>query len=165
MRNQKKSTVAVPKARFRRKSAACRARRVRTERLTFEPLEPRLVLDGSSLVINEFMAVNDSIWQDEDGEFRDWIEIHNPTESAVNLDGWYLTDRANNLTMWEFPARVIQPDEYLVVAASGKDRDDPNGQLHTDFKLSSGGEYLALVEPDASPTAPGSSRTSATRTT
>ena len=33
--------------------------------------------------------------------------------------------------------------------ASGKDRAVPGAELHTNFKLSTTGEYLALVEPDA----------------
>ena len=41
--------------------------------------------------------------------------------------------------------------QYLVVFASNKDRADADGtELHTNFKLGSAGEYLAIVEADGS---------------
>ena len=67
---------------------------------------------------------------------------------SVNLDGWHLTDKSDNLNKWEFPNITLGPGEYRVIFASEKDRTDPNQPLHTNFKLSAGGEYLALVRPD-----------------
>ncbi len=99
-------------------------------------------------VISEFMAANNSTLADENGDFSDWIEIHNPTARVIDLDGWYLTDSATNLTKWQFPDRSLGPNEYLVAFASDKDRAAAQGELHTNFKLDGGGEYLALVEPD-----------------
>jgi len=104
------------------------------------------MLDGS-LVISEFMAINRNTLVDEDGADSDWIEIYNPTGATVHLDGWSLTDEADELTRWSFPAVALEPDEYLVVFASDKDRTDPLQELHTNFKLDGDGEYLALVEP------------------
>jgi len=119
----------------------------RAERLLFEVLEPRLVLDAGPLVISEFLAINDSGLQDADGAFSDWIEIHNPTDARVELDGWSLTDEEDDPTKWEFPGGFIEPGEYLVVFASGKDRTDP-AELHTNFSLAGSGEYLALTRND-----------------
>ena len=99
-------------------------------------------------VITEFLASNDSELADEDGDFSDWIEIHNPDATPVNLAGWYLTDDASDLTEWVFPSVSIPAGGYLVVFASKKDRAVAGSELHTNFKLSSGGEYLALVKPD-----------------
>ncbi|NQU24531.1 MAG: lamin tail domain-containing protein, partial [Candidatus Nealsonbacteria bacterium] len=90
--------------------------------------------------------VNNHTLADEDGDFSDWIEIHNPAATPIDLDGWYLTDKADNLTKWQFPSRIIEPGGHLVVFASDEDR--IGAELHTNFKLSSDGEYLALVEPD-----------------
>ncbi|MGB2864078.1 MAG: CotH kinase family protein [Sedimentisphaerales bacterium] len=98
--------------------------------------------------INEFMAVNDTGLDDEDRDEMDWIEIYNAGTDTVNLDRWYLTDDDNDLTQWAFPEVMIGPDAYLVVFASGKNRRDPLGILHTNFKLSGSGEYLGLVHPD-----------------
>ncbi len=100
---------------------------------------------AQSLVrISEFMAQNADGLEDEDGDEEDWIEIHNAGTTAVNLAGWYLTDATNNLTKWMFPAVTIAPDGYLIVFASNKNRN--SGQLHTNFRLSDSGEYLALVQ-------------------
>ncbi len=98
--------------------------------------------------INEFMAVNNNGLDDEDRDESDWIEIYNAGMNAVNLDGWYLTDDVNNLTQWAFPQVILEPDAYLVVFASGKNRRDPLGVLHTNFRLNGSGEYLGLVRPD-----------------
>jgi hypothetical protein len=98
--------------------------------------------------ISEFMALNDNSFHDEDRDEVDWIEIHNAGPNLASLEGWYLTDNLGNLRKWQFPAVKLEPDGYLVVCASGKNRRDPAGNLHTNFKLSGDGEYLALVHPD-----------------
>ena len=116
--------------------------------LRFESLEPRLVLNGQTLVISELMAVNDHFLADENGDYSDWIEVHNPTTAAVNLDGWFLTDDGSDLRQWRFPDVTLESNDYRVVFASDKDRTDPLGELHTNFKLRGEGEYLALVRPD-----------------
>jgi hypothetical protein len=104
---------------------------------------------GSPLVISEFMASNNTALADEDGDYPDWIEIANISAITVELDGWYLTDRADNLTKWEFPRGVeLEAGEFLVVFASGKNRKDPDNELHTNFQLSGTGEYLAIVYPN-----------------
>ena len=61
---------------------------------------------------------------------------------------WLLTDDADDLEKWEFPAVEINRGRFLVVFASGKNRRDADGQLHTNFQLRAGGEFLALVYPD-----------------
>ncbi len=112
-------------------------------------LVPSMALHGQDFVqISEFMAINHNGLDDEDRNEEDWIEIHNAGLTAVNLEGWFLTDKADNLTKWVFPAVMLGSDAYLVVFASEKDRTDPAGQLHTNFKLSGSGEYLALIRPD-----------------
>lgn len=98
--------------------------------------------------ITEFLAINDRGLDDADRDESDWIELYNAESSEVSLEGWFLTDSRKDLTRWEFPAVTLGPGDYLVVFASGKDRRDPAGELHTNFKLSGDGEYLALVRPD-----------------
>ncbi|HEY0457310.1 MAG TPA: lamin tail domain-containing protein, partial [Verrucomicrobiae bacterium] len=103
---------------------------------------------ADNVFISEFMAVNNRTLPDEDGDFSDWIEIHNGGTNTVNLGGWYLTDKISQLTEWQFPATNLAPNGYLIVFASGKDRRVAGAPLHTNFKLGSDGEYLALVQPD-----------------
>src|SRR5437773_720310 len=103
---------------------------------------------ASQVIISEFMADNTHTLADEDGSYEDWIEIYNAGSKPVNLGGWYLTDNANELTKWRFPGTNLNASGFLVVFASAKQRDMPGAPLHTNFKLSATGEYLALVQPD-----------------
>ncbi len=99
-------------------------------------------------VISEFMASNHTTLEDEDGNYPDWIEIHNPGESAVDLAGWHLTDDETELNKWTFPSVTLPPGGYILVFASDKNRSVAGEELHTNFKLSAAGEFLALVQPD-----------------
>ena len=115
-------------------------------RLHLEALEPRLVLDASMLRITEFVASNDDGLADYDGANSDWLEIFNSGNDAVDLSGMHLTDSPGNLTRWTIPSGVsLQGGGYLVVFASNKNTVKPNGELHTNFALSAGGEFLAIV--------------------
>jgi autotransporter-associated beta strand protein len=113
-----------------------------------ERLEPRCLLATGPLLITEVCANNDTGLIDDLGYRSDWIEIHNPTASAVNLDKWYLTDNPAKLTKWQFPAVTVAAGAYKVVFASGLDHQAPASPLHTSFKLGAEGGYLALVQPD-----------------
>jgi hypothetical protein len=103
---------------------------------------------GPGLRITEFMAENREVLTDEDLEFSDWIEIGNTSDQAINLHGWFLTDDPRALTRWSFPETNLSAGDFLLVFASGKDRREPGAPLHTNFRLSRTGEFLALVEPD-----------------
>ncbi|MCF8242330.1 MAG: CotH kinase family protein [Melioribacteraceae bacterium] len=87
------------------------------------------LITGQNIAINEFMSSNVSTTVDEDGEYSDWIEIYNPTSSLVNLSGYSLTDNLSEPGKWIFQNSVIQPDSFLIVFASGKDR-----QIGTHFE-------------------------------
>ena len=104
---------------------------------------------SGKVLITEFMAINNSTLPDEDGDYPDWLELYNPGTSPVSLQGWYLTDNPGRPDKWEIPAVSLEPGSYLLLFASGKDRRDPAGNLHTNFSLSGSGEYLAVFEPDA----------------
>ncbi|HEX7469405.1 MAG TPA: CotH kinase family protein [Verrucomicrobiae bacterium] len=103
---------------------------------------------GGQVRITEFMASNTDTLADEDGDFSDWIEIQNTSGTNVSLYHWALTDSSGNPMKWLFPATNIAPGGFMVIFASGKDRRTPGQELHTNFKLSAGGEYLALVRSD-----------------
>jgi hypothetical protein len=100
-----------------------------------------------SLIINEFMAINKTGIQDEDSTYPDWIEIYNGGSAPVSLAGWCLTDDPTNFFKWPFPDISLAAKEYLIVFASGKDRKTEKDKLHTNFKLSGSGEFLALSKP------------------
>ncbi len=128
--------------RFPRRQRA-KATRFRRRCLGVESLEPRRLL-ASTPIISELMAINASTLADADGDFSDWIEIHNPDSMPADLDGWYLTDDADDLQKWQFSGITIAAGGYQIIFASGKDTSD----THANFQLDKGGEFLALVQPD-----------------
>ncbi len=96
---------------------------------------------SNPLVINEFMADNESTIADQDGEFEDWIEIYNNSTEAINLAGYYLSDDPNEPAKWAFPDTTLMADGYLIVWA---DKDLDQAGLHADIKLSADGETIIL---------------------
>ena len=88
---------------------------------------------AGQVVISEFMEKNRTVLRDEDGDFSDWIELWNRSDEAVDISGWNLSDRENQLG-WTLPEMSLQPGERIVIFASGKDRQGE--QLHTGFSLS-----------------------------
>jgi hypothetical protein len=105
----------------------------------------------TNIVINEFMALNDTTIKNSLDKYGDWVELYNPNSSSVSLAGWYLTDKVATPTKWQFPAgsaSTIPGKGYLLVWADDKSYSVTNNELHANFKLSGDGEYLALVKAD-----------------
>ncbi|MFV2067936.1 MAG: lamin tail domain-containing protein, partial [Pirellulales bacterium] len=116
--------------------------------LQVEGLEPRAMLDGT-VIISEMVASNRHGLLDYDDDRSDWLELFNPHAEPVDLRGYFLSDDAADPRKWTFPQdAVLDSGQRLVIFASGKDAVLPNGEIHTNFKLASGGEHLALVAPD-----------------
>ncbi|MEL6673455.1 MAG: lamin tail domain-containing protein [Bacteroidota bacterium] len=102
-------------------------------------------IQPGALVINEFMASNQTTQPDQDGEFDDWIELYNTTNNALSLSRVYLSDEYANPVAWPFPDTVIGPRSYLIIWA---DDDGNQAGLHASFRLGSGGEQLFLGYAD-----------------
>ena len=114
-----------------------------------EVLESRHMLAGELLEISEFVSSNQYGIRDYYDDSSDWIEVVNKDDSAIDLVGWYLTDDPDNLEEWRVPITTIaNPQERLLVIASGRNTVTPGGELHTNFRLGRRGEYLALARPD-----------------
>ncbi|NLH18021.1 MAG: hypothetical protein GX455_15705, partial [Phycisphaerae bacterium] len=109
----------------------------------------------AALTISEFMADNKANFSTQMTAggatiYPDWIEIYNPTDTAVNLEGWSLKTGGNR---WIFPSILLASGQYLIVCATGQPDAswpvlDANGYYHTNFRLDSSGEYLGLLAPD-----------------
>ena len=97
-------------------------------------------------LINEFLAANQAGITDQDGDHSDWIEIYNPSQHAINLAGWSLTDDPQEPDKWTFPGVTLEGGKCLLVFASGKNRKPthPDSELHTNFRLDRDGEFLGL---------------------
>lgn len=99
---------------------------------------------GSGLVINEVLAANDEILADEMGEFDDYIELYNKSNTSISLEGYYLTDDISELNKFALPTQTINADSYFLIWA---DKDEEQGANHANFKLNADGEELYLVDP------------------
>ena len=105
------------------------------------------VVKGSPIVINELMASNTKSITDPQGQYEDWLELHNLSDNTVNLTGMYLTDKIDNLKKWEFPEDTSIPAHgYLIVWLDEDGKAEPG--LHANFKLSRNGETVMLVDTD-----------------
>jgi hypothetical protein len=87
------------------------------------------------LVINEGSNKNATVLLDEDGEYKDWIELYNADSETINLEGYSLTDDSTQPAQWVFPYYPLQPGQYLVVFCSSKNRfaAAPATQFHTSY--------------------------------
>jgi len=114
------------------------------------PGEANSVQAPVQLYINEFMADNDAIIPDPQGEYEDWIELYNAGEQYINIGGKYLTDFVYDPTMHQIPrnspdSTIILPNEFLLLWA---DSDAADGILHLEMKLSATGEYIGVYDED-----------------
>jgi hypothetical protein len=103
-----------------------------------------IVQPAGDLVINEFLASNDTVVADQDGEFDDWIELYNKGNSTIDLSLYSLSDDASDLGQFTFPAgATLAANSYVIIWA---DKDLTQSGYHADFKLSADGETLYLSD-------------------
>ena len=98
------------------------------------------------IVITEILAHSDV-------EVYDWVELHNTTDSTINIGGWFLSDSGGNdanLMKYQLPADTTlgQDGYYVITEAQFGDMNDPG--CHVPFALSENGEkiYLSSGIPD-----------------
>ncbi|MHC4299758.1 MAG: lamin tail domain-containing protein [Planctomycetota bacterium] len=104
---------------------------------------------GIPLTINEFMASNSKSVADPQGEYDDWIEIHNFGDYPIDAGGMYLTDDMAVPTKWRIPSNdpastIIAAGGYLVIWA---DNDIADPGLHANFRLDADGDEIGLIDP------------------
>lgn len=103
---------------------------------------------SAQIFINEYSCSNVNGPTDAYGENEDWVELYNAGAATVDLTGYYLSDKSNNLTKWQIPSGTISNNGYKMVYASG--RNTVNGtQLHPNFTLvQTKNEWIILTMPD-----------------
>jgi hypothetical protein len=107
-----------------------------------------LFASAQAFRINEVMSSNGGAITDSDGDKSDWIEFYNSGTTAVNLNGYGLSDKNDEPFQWIFPDISVKPGEYLLVFASGKDRRDPPLNWNT---IISGGDSWKYLVPTTEP--------------
>ncbi len=102
----------------------------------------------TGILINEFLAENDSVLSDESGEFDDWIEIYNSTTVPVDLGGLAFTDNLGSpgkcqITRNDPQSTTVPPKGFLLFWADGQPEQGPR---HLSFKLDRAGEQIGLAQ-------------------
>ncbi|MFC2133412.1 CotH kinase family protein [Bacteroidota bacterium] len=105
------------------------------------------IVNAQTLVINEFLASNETINRDPDYiEFSDWIELFNVSGNTIDIGGYFLTDNLSDSTKWQIPGNTsIDPGGFLIFWADGKDTTLTG--FHLNFKLQKSGEEIGLYNP------------------
>ena len=118
--------------------------------LVFSSCKEEETSELSGLFINEFLASNDACCADEKGEYDDWVELYNKTESPIDIGGMYFTDKPDDDDPYKIPDSIpskttIPPGGFLVLWC---DKDEEQGVLHLKVKLSADGESVILIDKD-----------------
>jgi len=103
---------------------------------------------NGQVLINEFSAANFNNNTDDFGDYEDWVELYNTSNSLVDLGGYYLSDKTNNLTKWQIPAGfTIDANDFAIFFCSKRDI-TAGSTLHTNFKLTQtrGSEAIVLSD-------------------
>ena len=117
------------------------------ERASYEYYTIKSNVVYKDLVINEIMSNNESYLTDNSGKYEDWIEIYNPKNYPISLDGLYLSDTISDPLKFNLPNYVLLPNSYCIIWA---DNDSHQGIDHANFQLSNLGEVLILSNSDSS---------------
>lgn len=95
--------------------------------------------------LNEAQADNLSGPFDNFSQRDPWVELYNPSGSALSLTGYSLSDNYTNLAQWSFPAGTTVPaGGFLTVWCDNQTAQSVAGVPHTNFRLSSGNGRVAL---------------------
>src|SRR5260221_10138169 len=101
-------------------------------------------IPGSQPVINEWMVQNNGgsvVVDPADGNFQAWIEIYNPSTTALGLDNYTLELKHSSTTAdFTIPGGTkIGPGGFLLIWADTmtdqNGQNGPDGALHANFKL------------------------------
>lgn len=105
------------------------------------------ICSQAQIIISEYSSSNLRDFEDNFGDHEDWIELHNAGNNAVNIGGWYLSDKENKPKKWTIPpGTMIEGGAYLLFWASGRDA-AVDGNFHTNFKFTqtNGDEFVILA--------------------
>ena len=99
-----------------------------------------------TIKMNEFLAKNSTVNQDEFGNYGDWVELYNYGLSDIEITGMHMSDTPDEPTLYTFNPTILAPESFILVWCDAT-TDDPitvPDTLHANFKLSAGGETVGL---------------------
>lgn len=104
----------------------------------------------TGVFISEIMVDNESVYQDPDGEYVEYIELYNGSSAAVDISGWGLSDKENGAYLFRFPEKTkLEAGEYIVVNCSSAYKDVSDGSFfRAPFSFSNGEECVYMSDRD-----------------
>ena len=113
----------------------------------YEAFRATMTVPDSPIIINEVMPSNYMTIADSNGAYTDWVEIINKSGEDINLNGYGLSDDANDPLKWRFPDITLKAGEPLLIFCSGiKAPYSADAPLYADFKLTSAGSTVVLSD-------------------
>ncbi|MFZ2147039.1 MAG: CotH kinase family protein, partial [Sedimentisphaerales bacterium] len=97
-----------------------------------------LIPDPGAVVINEVLA-------NSPAGAADWIELHNTTDTSIDIGGWFLSDSGSNLMKYEIAkGTTIAPGGYILFYEDLHFSNPSAPSCHKPFALSESGEQIYL---------------------
>jgi hypothetical protein len=101
--------------------------------------------NNGDVVLNEIVSNNDGITTNEQGKFKDYIEVVSLSSVPLGLNSLCLSDDPAAPTKWRFPGSVfILPGQHLLVWSD--DNDNVYLDPHTNFNISTSGNNIQLAD-------------------
>ena len=116
------------------------------ERAEYEYYTISSPIQSGDLRINEMMADNQTTVVDGNGDYDDWIELYNTTQTPIAINNLYLSDNLSNILKWRLPNHVIPAGGYYIIWA---DEDGRQGENHANFQLFASGETITLADENS----------------
>ena len=92
---------------------------------------------AQTLKINELMQSNVETIMDDIKEFPDsWVELYNPTDAAINLKDYKISNKNKEKKAWQLPDKTVAAGGYVIIYCDKEGKED--NRLHADFRLESG---------------------------
>lgn len=95
------------------------------------------------LFINEYMSNNKRNNYDSSGNYYDFVELYNNSNSDLNLHNIYLSDDNNDLMKYKLPDVIIKKNDYLLILLSDESKVIDN-QIYANFKLSTNDKKILI---------------------
>lgn len=102
-----------------------------------------LKISNKDLYINEYMSNNKRSSYDSSGNYNDFVELYNNSDSDLELKNIYLTDDEEKLMKYKIPNVKIEKNGYLLILLSDKSKIVDN-QIYANFRLGEDDKYLVL---------------------
>lgn len=94
-------------------------------------------------VINEVCPSNTEIRSDFISGYIDWLELYNPTDALINLEGYTLSDTFSSPDKWTFPSINLNSADYVTLTAE----EDPTIISRIGFSFPRKGATLYMFSP------------------